>query len=873
MAQTPMMRQYLSIKKEHPNTLLFFRMGDFYELFFDDAVIAARELELTLTSRNKDAQNPIPMCGVPYHAVDNYLSRIVKKGYRAALCDQVEDPKTAKGIVKREVTQVLTPGTLTDNAMLAGPLNNFLCALVATKTVIGLAFLDISTGDFQITETDITAAHNTVCDEFARLKPAECIYPASLTAWAPWTKITNRFPDITYTEQEAYLFTRDYAQEQLLRHFKVQSLKGFGCEDKDGAVQAAGAALHYAQETQKRSIEHLCKMRFYTAADFMTLDESTIRNLELLHNQHDNGSDATLASVIDRTITPMGGRLLRRYIVEPLTDAEQIRQRLIKVDAVYSHDSFRSTLRSHLKAIHDIERLMTRVSLRRATPRDMIALKSSFAAYAQIQLLFENTEETTLHDWRDRLPSLSNVYRLIDAAIVDEPPIAFENGGIIKTGFSAALDKLNIARTEGAQWIAALQERERTAHAIPSLKVKYNKVFGYYIEVSNTHKNKVPSYYLRKQTLVNAERYTTEELQKYESEILGAKEKAVALETELFHSLRDEVAHYTVMIHEAAELIALIDTAAGLAETARSNNYVMPEISDNGTISITEGRHPVVERIADTETFVPNDTILNTDDSRLLIITGPNMAGKSTYLRQVALICLLAQIGSFVPAQYAHIGIVDRIFTRIGASDNLARGESTFLVEMNETANIVHNATSKSLIIMDEIGRGTSTYDGLSIAWAVVEYLHNKEILGARTMFATHYHEMTELGEKEGIVNYTVLVKEYSDDIIFLRTVARGAADKSYGIHVAKLAGLPEYIITRARKILSELEADPTREYIALETESPETRKAHAAQLSLFSHPAAHTDIFDIIQNADINSLTPMEALLLLQQLKERMPS
>lgn len=803
-----MMRQYRQAKAELPaDTLLLFRMGDFYEMFFDDAAKGSRLMDIALTQRAG-----IAMAGIPYHALQSYLPQLLERGISVAIAEQMEDPKTAKGLVKREITQVITPGTILDGGALASTKSNFLvCVAAAKDDRYGIAMLDISTGDFRLTEV---VSMERLATELHRLQPAEC--PISAALQKRWD--TAGYPDLTrtpiWTVVEDWTFDTEIVTDLLQRHFAVQTLDGFGCREYPLGVCAAGAVLHYAQTNLRRNAHHITRVSPYSIADYMVIDRVTQRNLELIEPLLPDARKSTLLSVLDATITPMGGRLLREWIVRPLVDARQILARMDAVTALVGNQLMLLELREILHQVRDIERTVSRLNVGAANARDLQVLLRGATAIPGLKsvLALAGTAEQ-LTALREQLHEQPEMIERIDRAIVDEPPLTVKEGGMIREGYHAHLDELRKASRDGKQWITDLQRREQERSGIKSLKIRYNKVFGYYIEVSKKNEDLVPVDYVRKQTLVNAERFVTTELKEIEDKIIGAEDKAKALEYEIFQEVRTYVIAQTSAIQESARAIAELDAIASLAEVALKNNYRRPQITDDLTIKIENGRHPVIESIAETDPFVPNDTFLNGASDQMLVITGPNMAGKSTYIRQVALIVLMAQMGSYVPASSATIGLVDRIFTRIGAADDLTRGHSTFMVEMVETANILNNATPRSLIILDEVGRGTSTFDGLSIAWAIAEYIHNHPQLRSRTLFATHYHELTELAlTMPGVKNYNVIVKEVGETIKFLRKIMPGAADRSYGIQVARLAGLPKGVLDRAAELLVNLEGDAVDE-------------------------------------------------------------
>ncbi|MDZ7262601.1 MAG: DNA mismatch repair protein MutS [candidate division KSB1 bacterium] len=867
---TPLMEQYLAIKAKHQNAILFFRMGDFYEMFYDDARIASEVLGLTLTSRAHGKAAQVPLAGFPHHALEVYLTKMIKAGYRVAICEQVEDPKKAKTIVKRDVLEVVTPGTALSEQLLDSKRNNYLVSVFLKNDTCGLSAVDVSTGEFSVTEFP----KSQIAEQIQAFEPAELLIPEDQAGF-----IKQKLPNlqtVTITERENWIFARDYAYETLIEHFKTHSLKGFGCEDLEAGISAAGAILHYLKENQKSDLKHINSLSRFTDSDYMTLDATTRRNLELVAPLMSGGSPrGTLIAVIDRTKTAMGGRMLVNWMLRPLFQPGPIRARLDAVEELFQQDTLRKDLREKLAGIGDVERLLSRIATGRANARDLISLKNTLKKIPELKQLLQNIETEKLVYIREQFQELTEVTDKIEKAIVDDPPLSVTEGGIIRRGYHEELDQLREIAFSGKDWIARLQTTERERTGIPSLKVNYNKVFGYYIEVTKPHLSKVPPNYIRKQTLVGGERFVTPELKEYEEKVLGAEEKIIALEYQLFDEVRHFVAAQARTIQENARLLAELDCLASLAEVARENNYCKPEIRTDDEIIIEEGRHPVVEKLLPHgEPFVPNDFRANNEKDQILIITGPNMAGKSTYLRQVGLIVLLAQMGSFVPAKRASISLVDKIFTRVGASDNLAFGESTFLTEMNETANILNNATPKSLILLDEIGRGTSTFDGLSIAWAVAEYLHNSPKVAAKTLFATHYHELTELALIfPRVKNYNVAVKEWGDHIVFLRKIVAGGCDHSYGIQVAQLAGLPPKVIERAREVLSNLEAEAlTPSAIPKLALSKESKvKKNAPQIDLFAQQ--EKTLREELAKLDINHLTPLEALNKLYELQKMINS
>ncbi len=799
---TPAMRQYMDAKKEAPeDAILLFRMGDFYELFFEDARIAAPLMDIVLTQRNG-----VPMCGVPHHALQGYVASLLQQGRKVAIAEQMEDPKQAKGIVRREVTQIITPGTVLDSGVLTARKSNFLVAVFPGSKRIGIASLDVSTGDFRLTEVaGVTELEN----ELTRLQPAEVLIPAEIHD--DWQQ--EGFPDapakMIWSPVEDWLFDLEMARENLCNHLGVASLDGFGCRGRDTAIAAAGAVFSYTSNNLRRNADHVTAITFYENDRYMVLDRISQRNLELIEPIFSEATGTTLLGVLDQTRTPMGGRLLRDWILRPLRDREQIDDRLDAVQAFVNDPLLISELGEALGAVRDLERTIVRLNVGSANARDLQVLERGLASTPGVRALLDDVEANRICELRNSLQSLPELTELIEHAIVDDPPVTIREGGIIREGHSEELDELRKAATEGKNWIAALQQKEQELTGIKSLKVRFNKVFGYYIEVTKTNLDMVPENYIRKQTLVNAERFITPELKELENKVLGSEEKSKALEYDLFQELRETAVSYTARIQQTARALGELDVLLALADVAMKNDYCRPEINDEPILDIVDGRHPVLDHFMDQEPFVPNDTLLDIDANQLAIITGPNMAGKSTYIRQVALLVLLAQMGSFVPAKSAKIGIADRIFTRVGAADDIARGQSTFMVEMVETANILNNATPQSLIILDEVGRGTSTFDGLSLAWAIAEYLHDNPMVKARTLFATHYHELTELAlARNGVKNYNVAVREWGDKVIFLRKILPGSTDKSYGIHVARLAGLPKEVLTRAGEVLSNLEGD-----------------------------------------------------------------
>ena len=873
---TPMMQQYMKTKEEYKDCILFYRLGDFYEMFFDDALTASKELEITLTGKNCGLEERAPMCGVPYHAVDGYLTRLVSKGHKVAICEQVEDPKLAKGIVKREVVRIVTPGTNLNTQALDETKNNYIMCIVYLADHYGLSVADVSTGDYFVTELD---SSRKLLDEIAKFSPSEivCNEPFYMSG-NDLDDLKNRLGIAIYALDSWYF--DDVSCERVLKdHFKVNALEGLGLSDYNCGMIAAGALLSYLYETQKTSLSHLTGIISYTTGKYMLLDSSTRRNLELCETLREKQKRGSLLWVLDKTKTAMGARTLRGYIEQPLICKETIVKRLDAVEELKNNAIAREEIREYLSPVYDLERLISKITYQSANPRDLISFQNSLEMLPHIKYILEEMSAPLLKELHEELDPLEDLYHLLKEAIIDEPPLAMKEGGIIKEGYSEEVDRLRSAKTEGKSWLAQLEAEEREKTGIKNLKIKYNKVFGYYLEVTNSYKELVPEYYTRKQTLTNAERYIIPKLKELEDTILGAEDKLYALEYELYCEVRDTIAKEVVKIQKTAKAIAKIDVFSSLAFVAERNNYVRPKINEKGVIDIKGGRHPVVEKMIPNDMFIDNDTYLDDKKNRVSIITGPNMAGKSTYMRQSALIVLMAQIGSFVPAKSANIGIVDRIFTRVGASDDLASGQSTFMVEMTEVANILRNATSKSLLILDEIGRGTSTFDGLSIAWAVVEHISNAKLLGAKTLFATHYHELTELeGKIDSVNNYCIAVKEKGDDIVFLRKIVKGGADKSYGIQVAKLAGVPESVISRAKEIVSELsDADITTQVrdISIKGSEPKKKKkkydeVDLAQMSLFD-TVKDDDVLKELQDLDVSRMTPMDALNTIYRLQNKL--
>lgn len=875
---TPMMQQYMETKKEYKDCILFYRLGDFYEMFFDDALTASKELEITLTGKNCGLEERAPMCGVPYHAVDSYLSRLVEKGYKVAICEQVEDPKQAKGIVKREVIRIVTPGTNIDSMTMDETKNQYIMSIVFDAGRYGVSIADVSTGDYFVTETD---SATKLFDEIYKFAPSEIICNEALyVSGIQLEDLKNRM-QVAISALDAWYFDEDLCKKALREHFQVSSLESLGVADYECGVIASGALLQYLIETQKTSLAHLTKLTTYSTGKYMVLDSSTRRNLELCETLREKQKRGSLLWVLDKTRTAMGARLLRKYVEQPLIDKEEITKRLDAVEELLKESISREEIREYLSSVYDLERLVGKISYQSANPRDLTAFKASLAMLPHIRCIMEDMKSPLLKNLYNEIDPLEDLCDLVERAIVEEPPFAMKEGGIIRDGYHEEVDRLRKAKTDGKTWLAELEQKEREKTGIKNLRIKYNKVFGYYLEVTNSFKNMVPDYYTRKQTLTNAERYIIPELKDLEDLILGAEDKLYALEYELYCDVRNRIADEIVRIQTTAKAVAAVDAFASLALVAERNHYVRPKINEKGTIDIKDGRHPVVEMMIPNHMFIANDTYLDDRKNRVSIITGPNMAGKSTYMRQTALIVLMAQIGSFVPASQANIGLVDRIFTRVGASDDLASGQSTFMVEMTEVANILRNATSKSLLVLDEIGRGTSTFDGLSIAWAVVEHISNARLLGAKTLFATHYHELTELeGKIDSVNNYCIAVKEKGDDIVFLRKIVKGGADRSYGIQVAKLAGVPETVITRAREISEELsDADITTRVRQMSVQGQEMKGKEKsqkldvvdmAQISLFDTASDH-DVIEELKSMDISHMTPMDAMNTLYQLQNKL--
>ena len=875
---TPMMQKYMETKEQYKDCILFYRLGDFYEMFFDDALVASKELEITLTGKSCGLEERAPMCGIPYHAVEGYLSKLVSRGYKVAICEQVEDPKLAKGLVKREVIRVVTPGTNLNVQSLEAGKNNYLLSIAYTPDGIGISAADVTTGDYYVTEVEDLKKLN---DELMKYEPSEIICnEAFLVSGFDVNDLKSRL-HISVNALESHMFDDDGCRRILMKHFKVNTLIGLGVEEFPTGLLAAGALLQYLYDTQKTDLEHFTHIYPYLTSKYMLLDSSTRRNLELTETLREKQKRGSLLWVLDKTKTAMGARLLRNYIEQPLIEKDEMEKRLDAIQELNQDSISRDEIREYLNPIYDLERLLSKVTYKTANPRDLIAFRNSLQMLPPIKTVLSAFEKEELAEIREQIDGLEDIYQLIDEAIIDEPPLSIREGGMIKDQFDETIDRLRSAKHDGKQWLAQLEEEDRERTGIKNLKIKYNKVFGYYFEVTNSYKDLVPEDYIRKQTLANAERYTTPRLKELEDTILNAEDKLQTLEYDVFCRIRDTIAQELVRIQNTAKAIAKLDVYASLSLVSERNHYVRPKLNEKGVIDIKDGRHPVVEQMITNDMFIANDTYLDNGSHCISVITGPNMAGKSTYMRQTALIVLMAQIGCFVPARSANIGIVDRIFTRVGASDDLASGQSTFMVEMNEVANILRNATSKSLLILDEIGRGTSTFDGLSIAWAVIEHISNRKLLGAKTLFATHYHELTELeGKMNNVNNYCIAVKECGDDIVFLRKIVKGGADKSYGIQVAKLAGVPDMVIDRAKEIVEQLSDNDITEKvqsIAIDNKNegktkkqPKYDEVDLAQMSLFD-TVTDEDILKELMEIEVTTLTPLDALNTLYRLQNKL--
>lgn len=870
---SPMMQHYLDTKKQYSDCVLFYRLGDFYEMFFEDAEIVSKELELTLTGKDCGQETRAPMSGIPYHAADSYIAKLIEKGYKVAICEQVEDPKTAKGIVKREVVRVVTPGTVMESNLLEEKKNNYIMAIYKSGLYFGISVCDVSTGEFLATQIMEHNNFERLLDEIARFSPAEIIVSEMMfNSKTEIEKIKERFETYISKENEESF---DGEFELLSGMYKIVDDSGEKISDnklpeKKMAIYSINALLKYLEDTQKTSLDHINTIKIYNTTRYMALDINARRNLEITEKMRDKTKKGTLLWVLDKTSTSMGGRLLRRWLNDPLIDVKEIRSRLDAVEELKSSIMLRGDITESLKKVYDIERLAGKISYGSANGRDLISLKNSVKQLPDIKKVLSNTKCNMLQNICQNLDTLDDIYEIIEKSIVDEPPIGVKDGGIIKLGYDEEIDKLKTATTEGKKWILDLENKEREATGIKGLKVGYNKVFGYFIEVTKSNIPMVPERYIRKQTLTNAERYITEDLKNLENQILGAEERVITLEYNAFCIIRESIEKEIQRVQKTANVVSTLDVLSSFATVAEDMNYVKPDVDEEGIIDIKDGRHPVIEKMITSNNFVPNDTYLDENENRLAIITGPNMAGKSTFMRQVALITLMAQVGSFVPASYAKIGVVDKIFTRVGASDDLSMGQSTFMVEMMEVATILKEATKNSLVILDEIGRGTSTYDGLSIAWAVAEFIADKEKCGAKTLFATHYHELTELEEKiEGVKNYSIAVKEKGEDIVFLRKIVTGGTDESYGVHVARLAGVPQIVTSKANEILQSLERKNVLNNKINITNKPVEKKEAADDMNVFNYKIA--EVAHEIDKIDFNQLTPIDALNTLVRIKEKL--
>ncbi len=880
---TPMMRQYLDVKRVHKEEILFFRLGDFYEMFFDDAKTAARVLNLTLTAREGGKGQKVPMAGIPYHAAENYISRLVKQGFSIAICEQMEDPALAKGLVKRDISRIITPGTVLSASMLDEKTNNYMIALAFAPLSLGLAVVDVSTGEFKTCELHGPARYAKAANEIFKFNPSEILSAQNQPEAPEWRQLLQTLKGVKLSHLEDWKYSLTSAEEALLEHFQVKTLDGFGLSGEEQAVRAAGALLQYLKETTHSVLSHLVSLTTFQVGEGMVLDATTQRNLEILRNMRDGGREGTLLSVLDETVTSMGGRLLRQWLTTPLTTVSEIKRRQDAVEEFFAHLEERESVRELFRQVSDLERLSGRVGCGTANARDLVALKNTLTLLPQVHRALSSFKCQWIKERKDGWDNLIEVQSLLEKAIDPEPPLALKEGGLIRKGYDSRLDELKAASLEGKNWIAQLEEKEKNRTGIGSLKVRYTSVFGYYIEVSKANLDKVPQDYHRKQTLVNAERFITPELKEMEGKVLGAQDKANRLEYELFDQIRGEVAKELSRLQRVARILAELDVFSGMASVADRGRFVRPEVDDSRELVITEGRHPVLDRLLSSDQFVPNDTKLGADGVEIIVLTGPNMAGKSTYIRQVALLTLMAQVGFFVPAKEMKCGVVDRIFSRVGASDSLTQGQSTFMVEMVETANILNHATPKSLLILDEVGRGTSTYDGVSIAWAVVEYLAQK--INARTLFATHYHELTRLAAAfPGVRNFNIAVREWNDQVLFLHKIVEGGADKSYGIQVARLAGVPRPVVERAKKILTSLESGTglraskgtpetmplAGESQVLESSENNSSEKSLAQLSFFGQGGAHP-VLEELKSIDPDDLSPREALNLLVEWKKKL--
>jgi len=869
---TPMLKQFIAIKEQHPDKLLLFRMGDFYETFFEDAKTASKILGITLTARNKKADDPVPLAGFPYHALDNYLDKLVKQGLKVVICEQIEDPKKAIGLVKRGITDIITPGSIIDDKFIDSVDHNYLGAIYQDQksNIIGFAIIDASTGDFLFTELEEDELKN----ELLRLKPSEIVVQDDNIEET--LNSLNIEYEPTITVFDSWYFDPEEAERALLNHFGTSSLEGFGVQNKLFATIAAGAAISYLKSLKNNDLKHISNMRFYSIKNYMQVDEVSRRNLELIKSIRYNSSFGSLISIIDETETPMGARKLRDWLLNPLLDKEEIKSRLNAVQELKDNFSLTTDIRELFKTIGDLSRILGKIGTKRVNPRDVIALKNYLETASILSNIIDEFENEFIKSIKKDIADYSNIIELINKTIMEEPPILITEGNIIKNDFNSDLDELREVSKNGKGWIARLEEEEKKKTGISSLKVNYNRVFGYYIEVTQRHKDRIPEHYIRKQTLVNSERYISPQLKEYEAKVLGAEERIKNLEYELFTDIREQLYNEIEPIQQYVEVVAVIDVLANFAQLAHKNNYSKPEFNDEGYIDIKQSRHPVIEKLLKGEEFIPNDIHLNNKDNQISLITGPNMAGKSTYLRQVGLLAIMAQMGSFIPVTSANMPIFDKVFTRVGASDNLAMGQSTFLVEMLEAANILNSATPDSLILLDEIGRGTSTFDGLSLAWSIIEYIHNNPKISAKTLFATHYHELTELENiLPRVKNFNIVVKEWNDKIIFLRKIERGSADQSYGIQVARLAGVPEKVIKRAKQILHNLEEHEISPQGLSSTAKKQLSNYHTNQLDIFDaiveKSEEKNEILETIKNLDVNKLTPIEAINKLSELKNKL--
>ena len=871
---TPMMKQYKRIRAQYPDCMMLFRMGDFYEMFGEDAVLGSKLLDIALTSRNRGKPGEVPLCGIPYHALEVYLSKLIRKGYKVAICEQVEDPKTAQGVVKRDVVRVVTPGTVVEPGLLSDKESSYICSVHIDRDGVGFAVIDLSTGDFRVTELRGVDSAVALRDELSRWEPKELVVQERLVDSQLVKGLLGEEPKMMLTSLEDWVFEHDYGYRQMIEHFEVHSLDGFGCENKPLAIAAGGALLHQLHKTQKRDLSHITAVEFHSDSAFMQLDEATLRNLEITRIAIDGKRKGSLLWLIDKTETAMGARLLRRWLLHPLINVEAIDQRLDSVAELRDNFLLRDEMRQLLREVRDIERLISRIDLGTANARDLVSLRESLSVLPKLYKTLSKASSPLLASLFENADTLADVANTLAEAVVSDPPFTVRDGGMFNDGWDESLDELRSIARDGKKFIAGLEAQERSRTGIQNLKIGYNRVFGYYIEVKKSASDRVPVDYIRKQTLLGAERFATAELKEWEEKVLSADEKIAELEYQLFQALRKSIAQETLRIQKAARAVATMDVLGSFAQVASENRYARPTVNDGMSIVVRDGRHPVVEQVYLAQEFVPNDVCVDCASNQILIITGPNMAGKSTYIRQVALIVIMAQTGCFVPASEAQIGIVDKVFTRVGATDFLLRGQSTFMVEMNETANILNNATPRSLIVLDEIGRGTSTYDGLSIAWAVAEYLHNKKKVAARTLFATHFHELAELALMlDRVKNFNVSVREWGDKIVFLRKVIPGSADRSYGIQVARLAGLPKGVIARAKEILSNLERDEFASdwTPSLARTARRKRLGGAPQLQLFAAPAPQSPVLKELESLDPDTMTPLEALSKLTELRRKL--